>query len=162
MPEYTQISLRVDKAARDMAHALNINISDVCRQAINDEIGLQLEKNPKILVSTQTALEKYIELLERQKEQQTKLFENITIVTDNIRKESEKQKELETRNSKIRDIISKMYGNKPLSEIAPRVLPEYNGGNFTEFDRINAKVMDIFGKGAKINILDLLRKELIK
>ena len=114
MNDTIQIAFRIDRASREMARAFNINISEVCRKAIQEEIGLKLESNPNLLVSTKTALDKYVELLERQKEQQAKFMDNLTLVCDNLRQEREKENERELLTNKIIDTL-KISGNKEIS-----------------------------------------------
>ena len=134
MPDSVQIVFRIDRASREMARAFNINISEVCRKAIQAEIGLQLENNPNLLVSTKTALDKYVELLERQKEQQSKFMDNLTLVCDNLRQEREKANEREILKEKIIKTLKKS-GNKEISfeRRYKHILPEYDlYGSFKE------------------------------
>ena len=106
MTQSVQIVFRIDPASRDLARCFNINISEVCRRAIEAEIGLQLEKNPNMLISTKSALDKYMDFLERQKEQQDRILENITIVSDKLRKETEKAEKEKESEEKIKKILS--------------------------------------------------------
>lgn len=134
MNDSIQIAFRIDRASREMARAFNINISDVCRKAIQAEIGLQLENNPNLLISTKTALDKYIELLERQKEQQSKFMDNLTLVCDNLRQEKEKEQERDILKKRIIKTL-KNSGDKEISfeRKYKHLLPEYDRcGSFTE------------------------------
>ena len=106
MTQSVQIVFRIDPASRDLARCFNINISEVCRRAIEAEIGLQLEKNPNMLISTKSALDKYMDFLERQKEQQDRILENITIVSNKLRKETEKAEKEKESEEKIKEILS--------------------------------------------------------
>jgi len=148
-----QIAFRIDRASREMARAFNINISDVCRKAIQAEIGLQLENNPNLLISTKTALDKYIELLEKQKEQQSKFMDNLTLVCDNLRQEKEQEEERDILKEKIIKTL-KISGNQEISfeRRYKHLLPEYDHyGSYNEksinyvkeLSRIHKKTVDL-------------------
>ena len=152
MNDTIQIAFRIDRASREMARAFNINISEVCRKAIQQEIGIKLESNPNLLVSTKTALDKYVELLERQKEQQSKFMDNLTLVCDNLRQEREKENERELLTERILKIL-KNSGDKSLKfeNRYRRYLPEvdvYHAYNekpkeyLKELSRITQKTID--------------------
>lgn len=148
-----QIAFRIDRASREMARAFNINISEVCRKAIQAEIGLQLENNPNLLVSTKTALDKYIELLEKQKEQQSKFMDNLSLVCNNLRQEKEQEQERDILKGKIINTL-KISGNKEISfeRRYQHLLPEYDRyGSYNEksknyikeLSRIHKKTVDL-------------------
>ena len=138
MENSIQMSFRLDPASRDMAHALNINISEVCRQAIQREIGLQLEKNPNLLVSTKSTLEKYMDLLEWQREQQSKLMENVTIISDKIKKEHKELENMEKFEEIVWKLGSKISGipEAEKKQIASYFHPFFHAGNPENIDRL--------------------------
>ena len=130
-----QIAFRIDRASRDMARCFNINISDVCRKAIQDEIGLKLQndfnyyENKQLAKKRKKALEDYIRLLEYQKEQQDRLMNNITIIKDNLKHQNSV---LEAENQildKIIKILDKSYAKKGGISYLKENLPEYDNLN---------------------------------
>lgn len=131
--ESVQIAFRIDKASRDMARCFNINISDVCRKAIQDEIGLQLqngfrleESNKQLVKTRKKTLENYIQLLEYQKEQQEQIMNNITIIKDNLKRQNAVENEKEELYKKINAILDKGYAKKGGISYLKNFLPEYD------------------------------------
>ena len=133
--ESVQIAFRIDKASRDMARCFNINISDVCRKAIQDEIGLQLqngfrleESNQQLVKTRKKTLENYIQLLEYQKEQQDRIMNNITIITDNLKRQNAAEIEKEELYNRIIKILDKSYAKNGGISYLKDFLPEYDRG----------------------------------
>ena len=131
--ESVQIAFRIDKASRDMARCFNINISDVCRKAIQDEIGLQLqngfrleESNKQLVKTRKKTLENYIQLLEYQKEQQDRIMNNITIITDNLKRQNAAETEKEELYNRIIKILDKSYAKNGGISYLRDFLPEYD------------------------------------
>lgn len=135
MDSSVQIAFRIDKTSRDMARCFNINISDVCRKAIQDEIGLKLQtgfsfdESKAVAKTRKKALEDYIKLLEYQKEQQEKLMNNITIIKDNIKRQNAAEIEKEQLLDRIIKILDKSFAN--LGGLS------YLRDNLPEFDNLN-------------------------
>ena len=158
MDNSIQIAFRIDRASRDLARCFNINISEVCRKAIQAEIGLQLEQNPNMLVSTKDALDKYTEFLERQKEQQSKLLENITIVTNNIKQEKEKEQKKQEKQLLLMDYIIKLSGQNDKKRAAWYCLPEYHVNDFSKIDKIREYADKNGIETNNYQIIEMLRK----
>jgi len=162
-----QIAFRIDRASREMARAFNINISEVCRKAIQQEIGIKLESNPNLLVSTKTALDKYVELLERQKEQQAKFMDNLTLVCDNLRQEREEKEIAEKEKEELKkqlsgrifSILYRSYLKNGGIEYLVIHLPEYMGRGDYMFKSQAEQLTDILHKPVDIETIHyVLRK----
>lgn len=161
MNDSIQIAFRIDRASREMARAFNINISEVCRKAIQQEIGIKLENNPNLLISTKTALDKYVELLERQKEQQSKFMDNLTLVCDNLRHEreekekSEKEKEelKKQLSDRITTILYRSYLKSGGIEYLVIHLPEYMGHGDYMFKSQAEQLTNLFHKPVDIETI---------
>ena len=147
MSQSVQIVFRIDKASRDLARCFNINLSEVCRRAVEAEIGLQIEKNPNMIISTKNALDKYTEFLECQKEYQKKLLENITLVTNNLNQKQEAEKQILKKESELWEFIENKY-----TGLISMKYGEYNRKNAAEhFLRISFDIQTHNSKKDNLN-----------
>lgn len=78
----TTIGVRMEYHVKELAHSLGINVSEICRNAIEKEIGITLQKTNSIEISTKPVLDKYSEFLEWKKEQEAEIVRNITMIHD--------------------------------------------------------------------------------
>lgn len=163
-----QIAFRIDRASRDMARCFNINISDVCRKAIQDEIGLQLQngfnydENKQLAKTRKRALEEYIQLLEYQKEQQDRLMNNITIIKDNLKRQNAVETEKQQTIDRIIKILDKSYANKGGISYLRDNLPEYDNLNHYARYKHTQKLVKELSKVMNQEITDVIMFKAIR
>ena len=68
------ISIRIEKIERDMAQYAGINVSEICRRAIRQELGLCLKESPSI---PKSMVDQYFLYLDTRMKQDAELLETV-------------------------------------------------------------------------------------
>jgi len=68
------IAIRIEKIERDMAQYAGINVSEICRKAIRQELGLYLKESPSI---PENMVDQYFQYLDTRMKQEAELLETV-------------------------------------------------------------------------------------
>ena len=110
------IAIKIEKIERDMAHFAGINISDVCRRAIREELGLYMRENPSI---PGDVVDQYLQYLDIRMKQETELLET---VRDYVSQKTQAEEQASERQQQIYAAIKAAVNGS--AEYYIRRLPE--------------------------------------
>ena len=93
------IAVRIEKIERDMAQFAGINVSEVCRRAIRQELGLYLKENPSV---PENMVDQYFLYLDTRMKQEAELLET---VRDYVFQKTQAEEQVSEREQQLRDAI---------------------------------------------------------
>jgi len=110
------IAIRIEKIERDMAQYAGINVSEVCRRAIRQELGLCLKESPSI---PKSMVDQYFLYLDTRMKQDAELLET---VRDYVFQKTQAEEQATERQQKISAAIKAAVNGS--AEYYIRRLPE--------------------------------------
>ncbi len=128
------IAVRIEKIERDMAQYAGINVSDVCRRAIRQELGLYLKEDPSI---PEGMVEKYFRYLDTRMKQESEMLET---VRNYVVKKTQEEEQITERTQQVRDAIKTTVNGT--AEYYVRRLPErdLNGDCSSVWDDLQKEI----------------------
>lgn len=119
------ISIKIEKIERDMAQYAGINVSEVCRRAIRQELGLCLKESPSI---PESMVDQYFLYLDTRMKQEAELLET---VRDYVFQKTQAEEQVTERQQQISAAIKASVNGT--ADYYVRRLPERDpGGVFLE------------------------------
>lgn len=119
------IAVRIEKIERDMAQYAGINVSEVCRRAIRQELGLYLKESPSIPGSM---VDQYFLYLDTRMKQEAELLET---VRDYVFQKTQAEEQVTARQQQIHEVIKSSVNGA--ADYYIRRLPEHDPrGDFNE------------------------------
>ncbi len=119
------IAVRIEKIERDMAQYAGINVSEVCRRAIRQELGLYLKESPSIPGSM---VDQYFLYLDTRMKQEAELLET---VRDYVFQKTQAEEQVTARQQQIHEAIKSSVNGA--ADYYIRRLPEHDPrGDFNE------------------------------
>jgi hypothetical protein len=119
------ISIRIEKIERDMAQYAGINVSEVCRRAIRQELGLCLKESPSI---PKSMVDQYFLYLDTRMKQDAELLET---VRDYVFQKTQAEEQVTERQQQISAAIKASVDGT--ADYYVRRLPEHDPrGDFLE------------------------------
>jgi len=119
------IAVRIEKIERDMAQYAGINVSEVCRRAIRQELGIYLEANPSI---PEKMVDQYFLYLDTRIKQEAELLET---VREYVLHKTQDEHEVTARQQQIHEAIKSSVNGT--ADYYVRRLPERDPrGDFNE------------------------------
>ena len=119
------ISIKIEKIERDMAQYAGINVSEVCRRAIRQELGLCLKESPSI---PESMVDQYFQYLDTRMKQEAELLET---VRDYVFQKTQAEKQVTERQQQISAAIKASVDGTV--DYYVRRLPEHDPrGDFLE------------------------------
>lgn len=119
------IAIRIEKIERDMAQYAGINVSEICRRAIRQELGLYLKESPSI---SKSMADQYFLYLDTRMKQDAELLET---VRDYVFQKTQAEEQVTERQQQISEAIKTSVNGT--ADYYVRRLPERDPrGDFLE------------------------------
>ena len=119
------IAIRIEKIERDMAQYAGINVSEICRKAIRQELGLYLKESPSI---PENMVDQYFQYLDTRMKQEAELLET---VRDYVFQKTQAEEQVTARQQQIHEAIKSSVNGT--ADYYIRRLPERDPrGDFNE------------------------------
>ena len=119
------IAIRIEKIERDMAQYAGINVSEICRKAIQQELGLYLKESPSI---PENMVDQYFQYLDTRMKQEAELLET---VRDYVFQKTQAEEQVTARQQQIHEAIKSSVNGT--ADYYVRRLPERDPrGDFNE------------------------------